>query len=203
MKLSDFEKAAAKTRLSAEGRVMARLHLVDGWTLEDAGREVLGITYKEDGVTPVPTRWRAHKAVVSIKNAMAKTGAEQTKPVSLKRVTAKEFDQLIQRTGLGEAARAMARSCLVDGLSLNDAGRPYGFDKRRVHQIVKTVREAFSDGPALDTATVRSSVNLPAGLVVALQGLGEAIESCPSQKRRAETVMVVTQAVKKATDDLR
>lgn len=195
MKLTDFNEAAALTKLSDNGKKMAKLHLVDGLTLEEAGQQVLG-------PDPLPMRWRAHKAVMSIKKVLADGGANPAPAVTVSRMSAEEFDEIAKRTKLGKPAQAMARRYLVDGMTMDEAGRPCGMDKRRVNQVVQSIRKAFAKGAGRGSATVKSSVDLPAGLVVALQDLGKAIKACPSPSRRDETVNVVTAAVKKAAKDL-
>lgn len=198
MKKKEFDKLAAQTKLSEQGKQMARLHLVDGLSLEDAGRAVLGVTYQQDGVTPAPTRFRVHKAVGVIKRA-AEGATDHPKLV---RTTAEEFDRLADMTEMRTDSREMARRYFVDGMSMDEAGRPYGVSRQRVNQLVQIVRRAFARQQEAPLATVTASLDLPAGLVGALQEFGSAMEGCPSEERREEAVGVVTRAVKKATDSL-
>ncbi len=198
MKKKEFDKLAAQTKLSEQGKLMAKLHLVDGLSLEDAGRQVLGVTYEADGVTPVPTRWRVHKAVGVIRRA-AEGANEQPKIV---RTTAEEFERLADTTEMREDSREMARRYFVDGMSMEEAGRPYGVSRQRVNQLVQIIRRAFARQQEAPMATVTASLELPAGLVGALQEFGSAIEACDSDEHRERAVGDVTRAVKKATGSL-
>lgn len=204
LKLKDFERAVARTRLQPQAIEMARLHLVEGLSLEAAGKAVLGPLLKGDGVTPASTKQRVHKAVLSVRKALdAASGHVHDEQPRLTRTSKEQFAELAALTGLGDDAREMARRYFVDGLTMEEAGRPFGVDRRRVNLAVQSIRRAFGQLPGSSVGgRVKASLDLPAPLVGALTEFGVALDTCKVKKRRDEAVGSVTDAVLSATKRL-
>jgi hypothetical protein len=102
--------------------------------------------------------------------------ADMERMGTLPRMTPEDFDALGPRLGrLSPESVAVARSVLVDGLGLSQAGERHGVSRQRVHGIVKRFRAAAV--ASVPTRWKRVEVWLPPELAAEVEAMAERARS--------------------------
>ncbi|HHV7525820.1 TPA: TrfB-related DNA-binding protein [Burkholderia orbicola] len=96
--------------------------------------------------------------------------------MKLTRLTAEDFDHVVQQTRMGDLARDMARAVLVDGRPQTDVAVEYGRTRQRVSAAVGQVERAFAQWAKPGTGWVRVTLDLPEALALELANLSEALK---------------------------
>lgn len=103
---------------------------------------------------------------------------------TLKRIDAREFDKLAEKTGLQPAALNMARLVLVEGKSITEAAKQCGTYKQRVSLAVGSIRRVHQVA-ATRSGWVRLEIEVPERLSKHLADLVEALKSSTSRDAKA------------------
>lgn len=120
---------------------------------------------------------------------------------TLKRIDAREFDKLAEKTGLQPAAREMARLVLVDGKTLTEAAELCGTYKQRVSLAVGSIRRVHQ-GAVTRSGWVRMEVEVPERLSKHLSELLEALKGSTSRDAKALALAQMEHAMTKARKTL-
>ena len=120
---------------------------------------------------------------------------------TLKRVDAREFDELASKTGLGEAAREMARLVLVEGKTMPEAAELCGTYKQRVSLAVGSIRRVHQNAAAR-SGWVSLEMEVPQRLSVQLMALLTALKASNSSAAAALVLSEIERALEKARQTL-
>ena len=120
---------------------------------------------------------------------------------TLKRIDAREFDKLAEKTGLGAAAREMARLVLVEGKTMPEAAELCGTYKQRVSLAVGSIRRVHQ-GAATRSGWVSLNMEVPERLSVQLTELLAALKVSKSRTAKALALSQVEHALQKARQTL-
>lgn len=120
---------------------------------------------------------------------------------TLKRIDAREFDKLAEKTGLGEAAREMARLVLVEGKTMPEAAELCGTYKQRVSLAVGSIRRVHQ-GAATRSGWVSLNVEVPERLSGQLTELLTALKATKSRDAKALALSQVEHAIQRANQTL-
>lgn len=120
---------------------------------------------------------------------------------TLKRIDAREFDKLAEKTELGAAAREMARLVLVEGKAMTEAAELCGTYKQRVSLAVGSIRRVHH-GAATRSGWVSLGMEIPERLSVPLTELLVALKASKSRTAKALALSQVEHAFQKARQTL-
>ena len=120
---------------------------------------------------------------------------------TLKRIDAREFDKLAEKTGLGAAAREMARLVLVEGKTMPEAAELCGTYKQRVSLAVGSIRRVHQ-GAATRSGWVSLGMEMPERLSAQLTELLAALKGSKSRTAKALALSQVEHALQKARQTL-
>lgn len=120
---------------------------------------------------------------------------------TLKRIDAREFDKLAEKTGLRAAAREMARLVLVDGKTLTEAAELCGTYKQRVSLAVGSIRRVHQ-GAATRSGWMRMEVEVPERLSKHLAEFLETLKASTSRDAKALALAQIEHALTKARTTL-
>jgi hypothetical protein len=112
-------------------------------------------------------------------------------------LTDEVFNQLADKTTMGELARSIARAYLIDGTSQKETAKQFKRSQQYVSKIVNLIYQEYLKEVA--TAGVGVS-ELPAPLTVELEHFAEALRNYPDNA--AAAVRVAVDGIKKATGKL-
>jgi hypothetical protein len=122
--------------------------------------------------------------------------------MKLTRLTPAAFDHLADQTSLGDQAKTMARSVLVDGRSQTEVATEYGMTRQRVNLAVGSIKRAYSKSATPGSSWVTLEVELPDTLALALTCLAEELRTCSDEKTRKRTVAHALRSIETARRSL-
>lgn len=115
------------------------------------------------------------------------------------RLTQEAFDDIAAQTRLGDHSREMAKSVLVDGLTLVEAANAHATSKQRVFYTVGVIERAYEKSSTAGVGSIRVELDLPEVLASELAALSAALKECGDAARCAEALEKTANAVRKAT----
>ena len=120
---------------------------------------------------------------------------------TLKRIDAREFAKLSEKTRLGANAREMARLVLVEGKTMPEAAALCGTYKQRISLAVGSIRRVHQSS-STRSGWVRLEVELPERLSAQLTALLIALKSSKSSTAKSLALAQIEDALHKARQTL-